>query len=172
MKTHPMPEHISRKQLLNFWSHVDRSILSKCWEWTGFLDQCGYGKIFLSEHQYSTHRVAYFIFTGRDPGNLLVCHHCDNPKCIRFDHLFLGTQADNVHDCFRKGRGVPPPNARKNIPRAIGEKNSHSKLKEGEVLLIRSLGAFGIEVSFLIKMFKVTQESIDNILSRRTWKYI
>mgnify|MGYP001603506160 FL=1 len=107
----PLPRAITQKQLLGFWSQVDRSNISGCWEWIGNITEdgpYGYGNFGWGGHLRRSHRVAYFIYTGRDPGNLLVCHHCDNPKCVKFDHLFLGTQADNVHDCFRKGRKVSP----------------------------------------------------------------
>jgi transposase-like protein len=70
-----------------------------CWEWQGPLQTNGYGQ-FLS---YRAHRISYSIYKG-DPGDLLVCHSCDYRKCVRPDHLFLGTWKDNMDDMRAKGR--------------------------------------------------------------------
>ena len=78
-----------------------------CWEWTGCINNHGYGKIMvLVGEEYKAalaHRVSWFLETGSWPERN-VLHECDNPKCVRPDHLFLGNQLDNVHDCISKGR--------------------------------------------------------------------
>ena len=75
-----------------------------CWEWTGLLDRNGYGKMSYQGKLMFVHRVSYSLFRGEIPRGMNVCHKCDNPKCVCPDHLFLGTQKDNMHDCIRKGR--------------------------------------------------------------------
>jgi transcriptional regulator of acetoin/glycerol metabolism len=64
------------------------------------------------------HRLAYFFATDRDPGGAFVCHRCDNPSCVRPDHLFLGTNAENMADCKSKGRNHIPAKALSDEQRA------------------------------------------------------
>lgn len=85
-----------------FWSHVQKS--DGCWLWTGARDDKGYGiGSGSSEHEWA-HRYSFALAFGPIPGELSVLHRCDNPPCVRPDHLFLGTQKDNVIDMTRKGR--------------------------------------------------------------------
>lgn len=74
-----------------------------CWEWTGAL-RVGYGVIKFEKKSLSTHRASYEIFIGPIEDGLFVCHKCDNRKCINPEHLWLGTQKDNMQDCLSKGR--------------------------------------------------------------------
>jgi hypothetical protein len=85
-----------------FWQKVDRS--GECWIWTGAKYQGGYGCLKVNRQNRSAHRFSWELENGAIPDGFFVCHHCDNPSCIRPDHLFLGTQADNMRDAHRKGR--------------------------------------------------------------------
>jgi hypothetical protein len=88
-------------------SRVDRdSDPNGCWEWTGAKDAKGYGQIKVNGVLKRTHRVSYAVFMSVEPASLHVCHRCDNPSCIRPDHLFLGTNKQNMEDREKKGRGV------------------------------------------------------------------
>lgn len=82
-------------------------ITDSCWTWQGSLNNKGYGKIQtliagVWKVSYA-HRVAWFLGTGKWP-DAKVLHKCDNPPCVRFDHLFLGSQKDNMQDAKSKGR--------------------------------------------------------------------
>lgn len=92
-----------------FWRHVIKSADSNgCWTWDGAKHQpFGYGMFGTTRRKtVGAHRFSYEVHFGPIPEGLQVCHRCDNPPCVRPDHLFLGTQADNIHDMIRKGRGA------------------------------------------------------------------
>ena len=87
-----------------FWQLVERT--SDCWLWKGTLNRrTHYGKFWLNGRTVSAHRAAYELAIGPVPSGLLVLHHCDVRACVRPDHLFLGTQRDNMQDMSAKGRG-------------------------------------------------------------------
>jgi HNH endonuclease len=85
-----------------FWDKV--LVGDNCWEWQGYKDQRGYGRTRIDGKGLLTHRVAWTIWNGPIPDGALVCHHCDNPSCVRPAHLFLGTHRDNTRDMLDKDR--------------------------------------------------------------------
>ena len=91
-----------------FWSRVDKA--NDCWVWTGAKTPKGYGKIYSNSKCVYTHRVSWELANENViPEGIEVCHHCDNPSCVRPEHLFLGTSKDNRLDSMNKGRATPPP---------------------------------------------------------------
>lgn len=80
-----------------------------CWRWIGAISGGKYGMFGMPGGNIRAHRAAFMLFRGPIPEGMSVCHHCDNPWCVNPDHLFTGTQKDNVADCISKGRNSAPP---------------------------------------------------------------
>jgi hypothetical protein len=87
-----------------FWDKVDVKGPDDCWEWQAFKNEQGYGRFYFNGRLHGAHRVAYQL-TYRDfDQSLDCCHKCDNPSCVNPEHLFLGTEKDNIDDMMKKGR--------------------------------------------------------------------
>ena len=75
-----------------------------CWLWIARCDKAGYGRFTMNGREESAHRSVWKLKHGDIPEGTCVLHRCDNPPCVRPDHLFLGTQKDNMEDCSNKNR--------------------------------------------------------------------
>lgn len=115
-----------------FWSKVDRT--GDCWTWTGTRKEGGYGQFHYGGKTTKAHRVAWILTSGAIPDGMCVLHHCDNPPCVRPEHLFLGTLSDNMQDCAAKGRCA----LQRDFPRT-GLDNPRGKLTDFDVAVIRAL---------------------------------
>jgi hypothetical protein len=136
-----------------------------CWNWTGAHDKDGYGWIRVSGKQIAAHRYSYTASHGQIPGGMQVLHTCDNPCCVNPDHLFIGTQQNNVDDMIEKGR-------RANI---CGEKSILAKLTEEQVIDIRTRYTPRHPVNgcnAMAREFGVGQMEISRIVNRKRWKHI
>jgi len=85
------------------------SLGPECWVWAASRNAKGYGTFKLNGRSVLAHRFAWRMSGGRLPATMQVCHHCDNPACVRPGHLFLGTAADNQRDSVTKGRANQQP---------------------------------------------------------------
>lgn len=135
------------------------SVGPDCWEWRGTLFSNGYGR-FRGE---GAHRVSFRLAHGHVPAGRYICHRCDNPKCVRPEHLFVGTPRDNVQDMIRKGRNAPP--------RMKGERNGCAKLSACHVEQIRQRYADGgTSYRKLGAEFGVSNTAIGQIITGRKWQ--
>lgn len=149
-----------------FWQYVDKT--PGCWLWIGATRVNGYGQIGsggAEARSVSAHRVSWELHHGPIPEGLWVLHQCDVRNCVRPDHLFLGTPAENVRDMDAKGR-------RRSRPRA-GSLHAMAKLGEAQVLLIRQeYGAGGVTLEALAQRFAVGETTIGQIVRRQTWRHL
>lgn len=142
-----------------FWNKVDKT--ADCWLWKARVSRFNYGEFLLDRKKVLAHRVSYQLHYGPFDYNLQVLHECDNPRCVRPSHLFLGTVQDNMTDKVNKGRQ----------PR--GERHFRSKLTEIQVFQIRHLYAQGdVSGRQLGRSFGVSHRAIRAILNRETWRHI
>jgi hypothetical protein len=156
------------------WRQVKRG--DGCWLWTGALNDAGYGRIRLGKTRTRAHRVAWIVTYGPIPDGLFVCHKCDQPLCCRPDHLWLGSHADNMADCYAKGRqatGMRSGNWThpERLPR--GEAHKNSTLTDADVRAIRARYIPRVvSMSMLGREFNVTAGTIHGIVHRKTWTHL
>ncbi len=137
-----------------FWAKVQKT--DGCWLWTAGTNKHGYGKYL----QTSAHRASWEIHFGAIPSNLCVLHRCDNPPCVRPEHLFLGTDADNMTDRLAKGRYDR------------GEDHPMALLTERCVKEIRSLYSSGAHTLMSLAIqYGVAQSTIHAVVKRKVWKH-
>jgi len=139
-----------------FWSKVKKT--NKCWWWSAAKDGCNYGRL----GNKKAHRVSYEMHFGKIPKGIYVCHSCDNPSCVNPEHLFLGTQKQNMLDMVRKGRQN----------KAKGSKHGNAKLTEEIVNKIRNDYKIIRSTRKLAKIYNISRSSIKFIVQYVSWRHI
>lgn len=147
-----------------FWARVSET--EGCWEWTGGRTPKGYGLLLVEGRKVYAHRFSYARFVGPIPDGLLVCHHCDNPPCVRPDHFFLGSNTDNMRDASRKGRLVG------SHPAGRGAAHHHAKLTEADVREIRRRGDEGESYAGIARAFHIAPSTSRGIVLRMRWGHV
>ena len=146
-----------------FWNKVDKT--DTCWLWTGCLTLDKYGRFWFNNKIILAHRFSWEFHNGAIPEELFVCHKCDVRNCVNPDHLFIGTNDDNMKDMKQKGRA---DRTKKNK----GEDVHFHVLTEEQVLDIRSRSKYHGLLSDLAKEFNLTPSGINRIIKRKTWKHL
>ena len=156
----------------------EKSILvpfCECRFWIGGYVPAGYGVISVNGRQTYTHRAAWIDKYGQIPDGLQVLHMCDVPACINPEHLFLGSQSENIQDMLRKGRGNYKNRARGERHHwhgggHKGENHPGSKLSQADVNAIRSSYASGATTQVeLARRYGVGQSLVSLIVRRKSW---
>ncbi len=152
------------------WNTPESMILGKsvkhssgCWLWKDYVSRKGYSHIQASlwgrYFNVSTgHQLSYIVYKGDYDRNLLICHKCNTPSCVNPDHLYPGTNQDNMRDKVLAGS-------------AKGERNPQAKLKESEVRQIKDLLPL-FKNTELAKLYGVDARTISNIRIGRTWRHV
>lgn len=161
-----------------FWSQVDKNgpiipyIGTPCWIWIGTNSSTGYGEFGANKDHYSAHRFSYQLHYGEIPNGFLVCHKCDNRPCIRPDHLFAGTQSDNIKDMYKKGRQNknPKPRNPECVPR--GERHHKTQLTTEKVIYIRELHESGMSQREIARQLKIHHATVGHVVRREVWKHV
>lgn len=150
---------LSPKQIAaHFWELVEKT--DSCWIWRGSIHWNGYGSFHSRPYgKKNAHRWAWALtHDTMPPSSIDVCHSCDNRRCVRPDHLFLGTRRDNMRDAANKGRTL------------IGEQHPNAKLTDEQVRQLRSIKASqGITNAALGRQFGVSASQVSMICAGKRW---
>lgn len=111
------------------------------------------------------HRVAYELTYGRIPTGLHICHRCDTPACVNPNHLFLGTNMDNINDRVAKGRSWKGPWRK-------GETVATSKFTAAQIIAMRQSYVAGISATDLAVQFGMKRTAINDVVNGRSWKHL
>lgn len=144
----------STDPLRRFWAKVLKT--DRCWLWTAGVSGPGYG----SFGRETTHRYSWQLHYGPIPDGLGVLHRCDEKLCVRPDHLFLGTFAENMADKLSKGR------------QAKGERVAGHKLTSDQVIEMRRAHADGVRQADLARRYGIRSSSVSQIVHGKRWKHV
>lgn len=156
MRYKPIPD-LNADFTIKFLSLIKMTDKNSCWIWQQGGTEAGYGLIRYGGEQYIATRVAWKFFYRSDPGDLQVCHNCNNPRCCNPNHLFLGTVGDNQQHAFDTG---------------IKHSSGRRKIEEQDIPLIRARLDAGESPVRIAREYVVTNECIYAIKKRKTWEHV
>lgn len=154
----PIPR-LTSEQLFNFNRKIDKT--GECWLWTDYRKPNGYGTFHMGKKSYYAHRVQYQESNDLLLGALdVVMHTCDNPSCVKPQHLGVGLHLDNVKDCINKERNIR------------GEASIHAKITADDVREIREASSSGVLGVTLAVRYVLSRAQISRIASKSSWKHL
>lgn len=138
------------------WSKIQIGNPENCWEWSGARQERGHGVIKITGEKKNmlVHRAVFEEIHGPIPDGVLICHTCDNPPCCNPNHLFSGTQVDNMSDCSEK------------------ERIFKMKLTYDEVKKMKQMRMAGMNWSAIGRAFNVHRSTAKCAVTGKTWKHI
>lgn len=144
-----------------FWEKVDIGNPDQCWLWKGCKKPTGYG-LFRSygyRSMQNAHRFSWILNNNyqKIPVGIVVMHSCDNRGCVNPNHLFLGTQAENILDMRAKNRD------------AIGERHGKARLNRTDILFIRHWLKRRFNYKFIMDAFGISSSHVYQIKNRKRW---
>lgn len=144
----------------DFWNFVEPVPFSGCWIWIGTdHGSSNYGTFAFSGKTFKAHRFSWELRNGKIPSGMSVLHRCDVGFCVNPDHLFIGTQLDNVKDMISKGRSNPPS----------GENHHRAILTESDIVEIKRLSSLGFSYPSLANVYGVHRSTIRRAAIGITW---
>lgn len=132
----------------------------ECLIWLGWADKAGYGKVKYEGKLWLVHRLAWYTEKNKSIKGINILHHCDNPPCLKIEHLFEGSHSDNLKDCWDKGRREKSHE---------GETHPSAKLSANEVIAILSDNRTHTAIA---KEYGVSRPAISLIKERKNWRHV
>lgn len=152
---------MTERELTLYWRKVEKG--PGCWLWTAATNKNGYGvyTVKSQDRVYLAHRLAFILEHGPLLPGECVCHKCDRPRCVRYDHLFKATQSENRADCVRKGR------------HARGTKQGNASMVEQDVVdILRMVNTEGMKPVEVANAKGISNASVYKILRGGSWREV
>lgn len=179
-----MHVNLTPQRVAAFWAKVNKT--DGCWLWTGTHTKAGYGVFLIGRRREYAHRIAHVLGSGRPiPDGWYACHRCDNPPCVRPDHLFAAPPAENISDMIAKKRSMDYVCPERRLrgddhPARVhpeylarGEAHPAAKLTAEQVTEIRRVwAAREATQAKLAARFGVSQVTIGHVVLRKVWKHV
>ena len=183
---------IQEKDIRRFVTKIKKT--GACWEWKGTIGNRGYGVFWHSNKNIRAHRFSFELHSkNKIPEGLFILHKCDNPPCVNPNHLFVGTNSDNMNDFVSKGGqlgGIGEKNGMHTHPEcrpngirhgskthpeniARGTDLPGARLDENKVRwILRNYRPYIMTQKMMAEKFSVSVPTIRQVVKRKTWKHV